>query len=319
MSAQFRYASLTSAKPLIGIYAESGRGKTYSALWLARGFTGPDGKIAMIETETGRGEAFVDLLPGNEKYKVAPLRAPFSPAAYGEAISAAEAENFDALIIDSASHEWEGEGGVLDMASGNQASGMKGVQVWQKPKMSHQRDFIGKLMQTPIKLVIVCMRAKYPMREGRDAAGKKGWIRSDVLEPKQSDDFLFEMFVHGWINDRHEFQGTKYTRPDLREIIRDGEMISIETGERLAHWSHGAEKYGITEAAGEEPLDAKQTDDQIADDNEKIMTEARSIAGRGTTRFREWFKSIPEGERMVVRPHLDELKAIAEQVGEDTK
>jgi hypothetical protein len=316
MTAQFRYASLTSAKPLIGLYAESGRGKTYSALLLARGFAGPDGKIAMIETERGRGEAYVDMIEGG--YDVCPLHAPFSPKAYGEAIKAAETAGYDALIIDSASHEWEGEGGVLSMASDNQAGGKKGVLVWQQPKIAHQREFVGKLMQTPISLVIVCMRAKYPMKEGRDANGKKGWIRSEVLEPKQSEDFLYEMFVHGWIDEEHRFHGTKYTRPDLREIIRDGEQISIETGERLARWSHGSEKYGITEAAHEsaepEPFDAKRAaEEMIAEDIENIMAEARNIAGFGTERFREWFKALPEGERMVVRPHIDELKAIAEE------
>ncbi len=311
MTAQFRFASLTSAKPLIGLYCESGRGKTYSALLLARGFTGPAGKIAMIETERGRGEAYVDMIEGG--YDVCPLMAPFSPKAYGEAIKAAEDGKYDALIIDSASHEWEGEGGVLAMAADNQAKGMSGVIVWQKPKVSHQRDFIGKLMQTPIPLVIICMRAKYPMQQGKDSKGKTTWVRAEVVEPKQADDFLFEMFIHGWINDRHEFQGTKYTRPDLREIIRDGEMISIETGERLAAWSKGTAK------PAEEPFDAKKAaEEMIADDIENILKEARSIATRGTEHFRKWFKSIGELERQVVRPHLDELKAIAEQVGEDT-
>ncbi len=298
MTATFRYASLTSAKPLIGLYAESGCGKTYSALLLARGYTGPAGKIGMIETETGRGEAYVDMIEGG--YDVCPLQAPFSPAAYGEAIKAAEAAKYDALIIDSASHEWEGEGGVLAMAADNQSKGMTGVIVWQKPKISHQRDFIGRLMQTPISLVIICMRAKYPMKQGKDSKGKTTWVRAEVVEPKQADDFLFEMFVHGWIDDEHRFRGTKYTRPDLREIIRDNEKISIETGERLAHWTHGAEKHGITEAAP-------------ADNSDAIMEEAASVAARGSEAFRDYFKGLPEAERAVIRPRMDELKAIAEE------
>ena len=72
MSFSFRPAERSQAKPLIGLYAESGCGKTYSALLLARGFVGSAGKIGMIETEAGRGEAYADIVPGG--YDVASLR-----------------------------------------------------------------------------------------------------------------------------------------------------------------------------------------------------------------------------------------------------
>jgi hypothetical protein len=39
MTYSFRPAKRSEAKPLIGLYAESGAGKTYSALLLARGLT----------------------------------------------------------------------------------------------------------------------------------------------------------------------------------------------------------------------------------------------------------------------------------------
>jgi hypothetical protein len=233
MTFQFRDAKRSESKPLIGLYAESGNGKTWSALLLARGFVGPTGRIGMIETEGGRGEANVGRQPVGD-YLVCPIRKDFSPKSYGEAIDAAESAKLDALIVDSASHEWEGAGGVLSMAADNQAAGMKGVLVWQKPKIEHQRNFMLRLMQTPIPLVIVCMRAKYPMeKKGSD------WTRSTVLEPKQADDILFEMFVHGWIDQDHRMNVTKYTIPELASIIRDKEPISIETGQRLAEWARG--------------------------------------------------------------------------------
>ena len=161
----------------------------------------------MIETEAGRGEAYADVLPGG--YDVLPIRGEFSPKAYGEAITAAEGAGLSALIIDSASHEWEGAGGVLSMAATNQAAGKKGPLVWQMPKMDHQRLFMLRLLATPIPLVIICMRAKYPMREIKQANGSKEWVRSEELDPKQADDILFEMFVHGWIDRAHRFHGTR--------------------------------------------------------------------------------------------------------------
>lgn len=246
MNFTFRPAKRSEAKPLIGIYSESGCGKTYSALLLARGFVGPTGRIGMIETEAGRGEAYAETIPGG--YDVLPIRGEFSPKAYGEAITAAESAKLDALIIDSASHEWEGAGGVLSMAAANQAAGKKGVLVWQMPKMEHQRQFMLRLMATPIPLVIICMRAKYPMLEKKGANGAKEWVRSEELEPKQSDDILFEMFVHGWIDRDHKFHGTKYTLPELREILRDGERLSLDSGSRLAAWAKGGPAPALSEA-----------------------------------------------------------------------
>jgi len=229
----FRPASRSEAKPLVGLYSESGCGKTWSSLLLARGFVGPDGKIGMIETEGGRGEAYVGRPPVGD-YFVRSLRQTFAPQEYGAAISEAEAAKLDALIIDSASHEWEGAGGVLAMAAANQSAGRKGVLVWQQPKIDHSRHFMLRLMQTPIPLVIVCMRAKYPMEQ----RGSE-WVRSTKLEPKQSEDILYEMFVHAWIDQQHRAHVTKITLPELADVFIDGEPITIETGRRLSAWARG--------------------------------------------------------------------------------
>lgn len=253
MTYTLRPARRSEAKALIGLYSESGRGKTWSALLLARGFVGPTGTIGMIETESGRGEAYVGVDPVGD-YLVCPLRGDFSPRNYGEAIAACERANVGALIIDSASHEWEAVGGVLDMAAQNQESGKKGPLVWQKPKIEHSKHFVLRIMSTSIPLVIVNMRAKYPMLQvtaevaaKMSAAGKRPpsvgeWVRSDILEPKQNEDILFEMFAHGWLDEEHKLHVTKYPRaiPAFRDVLRTGEPISIETGQRLAEWAKGS-------------------------------------------------------------------------------
>lgn len=234
MTFSFRPAKRSEAKPLIGLYSQSGGGKTMGALLLARGFVGPQGKVGMIETESGRGEAYADIIQGG--YDVISMRDDYSPLRYGEALTAAEKAGLGALIIDSASHEWESAGGVLDLAAQNQAAGKKGPLVWQQPKMLHQRHFMLRLLATPIPLVIVCMRAKYPMQE-KTINGRKEWVRSDDLEPIQASDILYEMFVHGWLDQHHRLHVTKLTRPDLGQVFRDGELITLETGQRLAAWT----------------------------------------------------------------------------------
>lgn len=257
-ASSFRPATRSEAKPLIGLYAESGNGKTWSALLLARGFVGPNGTIGMIETEGGRGEANVGRAPVGQ-FLVRPIRGSFSPEEYGRAITEAEGTGLDALIIDSASHEWEGAGGVLSMAADNITAGKKGVLVWQQPKIAHQRHFMLRLMQTPIPLVIVCMRAKYPMEQIKGSE----WARSKTLEPKQADDILFEMFVHGWIDSEHKLHVTKYTLPELADVIVDGQPVSIETGRRLALWARGGTSPAVglpgTTTPAETPAPTTQT------------------------------------------------------------
>jgi hypothetical protein len=307
----FRPATRSEAKPLIGLYAESGCGKTWSALLLARGFVGPAGKIGMIETEGGRGEANVGREPVGQ-YLVRPIRGNFSPQEYGAAITDAENEKLDALIIDSASHEWEGAGGVLAKAAENQAAGKKGVLVWQQPKIDHQRHFMLRLMQTPIPLVIVCMRAKYPMeKKGND------WARSEVLDPKQADDILFEMFVHGWIGRDHRLHVTKYTLPELSTVIKDGEPVSIATGERLAAWAKGGTatpSRGDAETAAPSTV-AETVNDGAADLLSEIERSLNDAAELGTVALQTEWKTLAPKHQTHFKTTLDRrLKPRAAEV-----
>jgi len=248
---QFRPAVTSEAKPLIGLYAQSGCGKSYSSLLLAKGFTGNMEQVGMIETESGRGEVFADD-PVVGGYRVCSIRDDFSPKAYHAALREAEKAHLRALILDSASHEWEGAGGVLSMAAANQAAGKKGPLVWQQPKIDHQREFLLPLLQTPIALVIVNMRAKFPMVEV-NKGGAKEWQRSTELEPKQSEDILFEMMVHGWIDQQHRLHVTKYTKDTFKTIFLDGQPITVETGQRLAAWATGVKAAAPTAPANQPP------------------------------------------------------------------
>ena len=254
MNYSFRPAARSNAKPLIGLYSESGCGKTKSSLLLACGFVGGDmSKVGMIETESGRGEAYASD-PKIGGYQVLSLRDNFSPANYHAALKAAEQSGFQAVIYDSASHEWEGSHGVLSMAADNEAKGWKGQIVWTAPKMAHAREFMLPLMQTPIPLVIVCMRAKFPLVEFIDEKGKKNMKRAEVPSPKQSDDILYEMFVHGWIDQQHRFRGTKYTLDELRSCIEDGKQITEESGRKLAQWAAGAQNQAQADSTAGAPL-----------------------------------------------------------------
>lgn len=302
---KIRKATRSEAKPLIGLFSLSGAGKTKSALLLARGFAGDTGRIAMIETEAGRGEVFADEIPGG--YEVISIRDDFSPQAYSAALTEAEHAGVRAVIIDSASHEWEGLGGVLDQAAENMRNGKKSMLAWQGPKMDHAKHFMLRLLQTPIPLVIVCMRAKYPMEEAVGSNGKKEWRRSTDLEPKQSEDILFELMVHGWISPGdHNFHGTKYTSDSFRPVLRDGEPISIATGKRLAEYASGI---GRKEAPPPIPTDAKPTTQDAQ--QQRLGDIARIEPSAGDKQFGWVERSLHTEKRQAV---LDALTAKREEI-----
>lgn len=234
----FKTARRQGVRPLIGMYSLSGAGKTYTALHVARGIAGPNGIVRMIDTESGRGSIYSDIVPGG--YQTLELYAPFTPARHVAAITAAEDQGTDVLVIDSLSHEWEGEGGVLDWAAENEEAGKKGLLVWKKPKMEHQK-LIGKLLQCRIKAVIVCIRGKYKSRQLKEGPDKGKIVRDDCISVLQSEELIFEMTAHLEIRPDHTITLTKGGHPDLARCFpEDGTVpLGIEHGRLIGEWCAG--------------------------------------------------------------------------------
>lgn len=252
-------ATRQGINPLIGLYGESGVGKTYSGLLLARGLAGPSGKIIMADTESGRGSLYADVLPGG--YEVIELTEPFTPARYIQAIQTAEKAGAKVVMIDSASHEWEGIGGVLDQAAENeQRSGKPGLHCWKQPKFEHAK-FVGALLRTSIP-IIVCLRAKFKSRQTKNEQGKTQIIKDDHPSPIQAEDFIFEMTAHAEILPDHSLRLTKWSHPALKEAFPLKGPITIQTGEAVARWCNG----------GAKPAPAKQPESiaQVADLKKQI-------------------------------------------------
>lgn len=228
-------ATRQGVKPLIGLYSESGCGKTYSSLLLARGLVGPAGRIGMIDTESGRGSLYADVIPGG--YEVLELRDPFTPGRYIEAMAAVEASGVQVGIIDSGSHEWEGLGGVLDMATEiEEKSGKPGLHCWKAPKMSHNL-WLRKLLQSPLPWII-CLRAKYKSRQTKNEAGKTVIVKDEATSPIQAEDFIFECTAHAEILQNHGIILTKCSHPALRDCFpgQGKGPITVEHGQALAKW-----------------------------------------------------------------------------------
>lgn len=255
---EIKKATRVGIKPLIVPYSESGCGKTMSSLYLARGLAGPDGKIIMGDSEARRGSLYADVIPGG--FETFDLGSPFSPARYIEAIDLIESSGADVGILDSGSHEWEGPGGVLDMAGENELkSGKPGLHNWKSPKLEHAK-FVQRLLRTKIPF-IVCLRAKYKSRQIKDERGKTQIVKDDATSPIQAEDFIFEATVHFEILHDHTIRLTKVSHPSLGACFPEKGPIEIKHGELLARWcaAPGAapRAIGDTSNLGVTPLKAK--------------------------------------------------------------
>ncbi|HEY4287290.1 MAG TPA: AAA family ATPase, partial [Puia sp.] len=103
------------SKAILGIAGPSGTGKTYSALLVARGMVKTASKVGLLDTENKRGSLYAEILDG--PFMIGDLYPPFSPRRYAEAIKEFQDAGVEVLVIDSVTHEWEGEGGCDDIAN----------------------------------------------------------------------------------------------------------------------------------------------------------------------------------------------------------
>lgn len=269
-----RKATTAGTRGLICFYSESGGGKTYSSLLLARGMAGPTGKIVMIDTENRRGEIYADdaKIGG---YDTLPLDEPFSPAAYMAAIQEAEEYGADVIVIDSGSHEWDGIGGVLDMAVIAAGGGQPSFGHWNKPKAAHK-----KLLQRMLRSsahIIVCLRAQYKARQvdkkdyarfNISSSKNSEIIRDDFQSPIQDEKFIFEMTVHLYFSNKNPGVPIITKCPDmLLDAFEPDKMISVATGVRVAKFYEAgaptnkatAELIKAARQAAAKGLDAYQT------------------------------------------------------------
>ncbi len=95
-------------------------GKTHAGLSLATSLAGESGKVGVISSEYASSQLLqhrfphdiVNLAEVDENSNL--VKGAFSPARYEEAIRLFTRAHYDVIVIDSLSHVWEGEGGILE-------------------------------------------------------------------------------------------------------------------------------------------------------------------------------------------------------------
>ena len=231
MALEIQKAQRKKAKLRVGLFGPSGAGKTMSALKLAHGLTGAWEKICVIDTENNSAHLYSHL----GDYSVLPMRAPYTPEAYIEAIRTAEQAGFDAIIIDSITHEWAGEGGILELSDALAKDAKSSYTVWAKLTPRHNK-FIEAILQSPAHL-ICCGRSKqdYALNQ-TEKNGKIVNVPEKIgLKAVTREGFDYEMTVTFDLQISHYAVSAK----DRTGLFQDKpeHIISEETGEKLRKWN----------------------------------------------------------------------------------
>lgn len=234
----FKPAKRVGVGLFVGIAGGTGSGKTYSALRVAKGIAGTK-RIAAIDTEGRRMSHYAS----DFDFDVADMLAPFRPERFSQAVKDAEAKDYGVLVIDSFSHEWAGEGGVLEWHDEIKGDNEKlNMSAWIKPKMAH-KSMIGSFLQRRIPIVF-CLRAEE--KTGVGPGGKPiamGWT------PIGDSRFMFELTTMITLgNDKPGRVNYDLPRKIQRQhlhLFPDGELIGEEAGAQLAAWARGDDIGGV--------------------------------------------------------------------------
>lgn len=312
----------------IGISGGSGTGKTFTSLLMARGIaetmTGKkSAPIGYVDTENRRALHYKSAFPEMCHFDFTAINddgelVGFGPERWIEVIDAAEAAELPVLIFDSFSHAWEGVGGVLDLhaqvldrlvqAAQQRANGRYEVDpakfsqlAWAEVKPRYRR-LIDRIVRAKTN-IIICTRAKPVMQQGFGEkarnARKTKTRRDDVpWDPASDGDLMFEMTAMVILDPAAPGCPVYQIKvaDQFKALFDPRRPMNEQTGRAMAEWAK--------EQGG-------------AQRQKETMDLAREKARGGTEAFTAWWQS-DEGKsaRAVVKPIMDEIKAICARADE---
>lgn len=221
----FKKAERKQAKLRLALSGTSGSGKTTSALLIAKGL---GGKIAVLDTERGSASLYADLVD----FDVVELQPPYNPERFIEIIHEAEKAEYNTLILDSITHEWNGQGGVLEIVDAIAKAKFRGnsYAAWNEGTPRHQK-FIDAMLASSCH-IIATMRSKAVYVETEKSNGKKG-IEKQGSAPQQRDGLEYEFTCVLDLNvDGHLALASK----DRTRLFKDPFTITEQTGKDLLAW-----------------------------------------------------------------------------------
>jgi hypothetical protein len=218
-------ANRKNAKLRLALTGVSNSGKTTGALKIAKGL---GGKIVVIDTENKSADLYSDITD----FDTLVLQAPYSPERYIQAIKQCEEAGYNIIIIDSLSHGWAGEGGVLEIQDNiTAASKSKNSYTAWREVTPVQNKLVDTILQSDCH-IIATMRSKTAY-ELVDINGRKTPIKMG-LAPIQREGIDYEFTIVLDLDAKSHL----YTASKDRTRLFEGkhETISEETGIKLNEW-----------------------------------------------------------------------------------
>lgn len=243
---------------LLGITGASGSGKTYSALRLATGIRRVvGGKIGFIDTESKRGLHYADRF---EFFHV-PMDAPFGPLDYLAAIEFCVQQGVTILIVDSMTHEHNGQGGVMDQidehlakkCGDDEACRRRNFMVANVKPKAQRTKLNTRIVQLGINAIFLYRAAEKikPVTGGEPE--NMGWTpqTTSPLIWEMTQRFLLEPGCDGVPTFRPDKPGERAltkSPEQFREWFKAGQRLDEDVGERMARWAAGDEQAAIAPA-----------------------------------------------------------------------
>jgi len=221
------------AKLRMALTGVSGSGKTLGALYVAYGMTGDWSKVALIDTEHERARFYANRSDlGVGAFLYCPMDPPYSPSRYKQLVDeGARAVGPDGVVIvDSFSHAWNNEGGVLDIKE--KISGRPGKNsytAWYEAG-KEQNSLVNSILAVDCH-TIVTMRSKMEYALETDDKGKQKPVKLG-LAPVQRDDTEYEFDIVLDIARNHIATASK----DTTFLDKYGSVITPDLGAELMAW-----------------------------------------------------------------------------------
>lgn len=278
----------------IFVNGPSGSGKTVSSLFIAKGIVEkmfPDlpeeehwDKIAIIDTEHKRSLLYADTTIGDTKvgeflhYNLEP---PYSVSRYTKAFEECKAAGVEVVIIDSITHAWSGDGGILDMVESFGGN----FSAWNKVK-PQETDFMKMLVEGGIH-VIATGRTKQGYEVGYSETGKLE-VKKLGLKVEQKDNLEYEFAIVF----RTEMNHQAIPMKDNSNLFKEAFRITKDTGHIIHDWA----EVGIDKIA-EDKKRKQELDENIlelVEQEEMYLKKLEELEYKASKKLEEFNLSLTE-------------------------
>jgi hypothetical protein len=270
---QFQKATRHAVKLKLAIAGPSGSGKTLGALSLAKTLAGDAGTVVLIDTENGSASLYGDKYA----FDVLNLGPPFTSARYLEAMEAAIEAGYSVLVIDSLSHQWSGDGGILSRKEElDRRPGSNSYTNWATFTKEHTA-FVGKLLQLPVH-VVATIRSKQDYVLETNDKGKQQ-PKKVGMAPVQREGLEYEFSTVFDVQMDHRATASK----DRTGLFGDDlvDLVKPETGKKLLSWlASGAVEAVPKSVAPAAGAAAYATPEQLA--RLRVLADHQAISDEGT-------------------------------------